>query len=136
MGNECPNGPCKELTPLSPEIQSLFTDYTFVEPGFSYDVEGEPRFFEGLYWEKQGWDVNSNGKEWDDYQLKAKYFVPLNQWKSEVRHTKRFVSTERERIAAEMFTNYAMSVKLGREFDAGLCMVSNTIGAVCLMRSG
>ena len=136
MGNECPNGPCKELTTLPPRIQSLYTDYTFVEPGFSYDVDGYTRFFEGMHFVDQGWDQNNNGVRWDDWKLEAKYSVPLDQWKSQVRHTKRFVSTERERIAAEMFTNYSMSVKLGREFDAGLCMISNTTGAVCLMRSG
>ena len=35
-----------------------------------------------------------------------------------------------------MFTPYSMSVKLGDGFEAGLCMISNTSGAVCLMRSG
>ena len=34
------------------------------------------------------------------------------------------------------FSDFSISVKLDSEFDAGLCMISNTSGAVCLMRAG
>ena len=88
-----------------------------------------------MEWVEQSWDVNSNGKKWDDYKLEAKYETPLNTWKAQVGDTKRYISTERERIARETFTTYAMTVKLGREFNAGLCMISDRNGAVCLMRS-
>ena len=136
MGNECPNGPCKELMQLPADIQSLYTDYITVEPGFAYDVDGHTRFFEGYKIVDSGYDRNNNGWHWDDHHLEAQWDSPLNTWKSQVNHEKRFISTERERIAAEMFTPYSMSVKLGDGFDAGLCMISNTSGAVCLMRSG
>ena len=88
-----------------------------------------------MEWVEQSWDVNGNGMKWDDYKLEAKYETPLSTWKAQVHDTKRYISTERERIAAQTFTTYAMTVKLGREFDAGLCMISDRNGAVCLMRS-
>ena len=35
------------------------------------------------------------------------------------------------------FSDFSISVKLDSElFEAGLCMISNTSGAVCLMRAG
>ena len=135
MGNECPNGPCKELMQLPAELQTLFTDFIEVEPGFSYDVDGYTRFFEGMSWERTGWDRNNNGHHWDDWKLEANYETPLNTWKAQVDDHKRYITTERERIAAERFSTYAMTVKLGKEFDAGLCLQSSFNGAVCLMRS-
>ena len=136
MGNECPNGPCKELMQIPANVQDLFTDYITVEPGFAYDVDGYTQFFEGYKLVHDGHDSNNNGWWWDDVHVEAQYYNPLNQWKSQVNHEKKFISSERERIAAEMFTTYAMSVKLGNGFNAGLCLISNTSGTVCLMRSG
>ena len=57
--------------------------------------------------------MNSNGVRWDDYNLKREYDTPLNNWKAQVDDYKKYITTERERIAAERFSTYAMTVKLG-----------------------
>ena len=91
MGNECPRGPCKELTQLTPLIQSLFKDFERVEPGFSYDVDGYTRFFLGVEWTHTGWN-NYDGPNgsWAQYggldvptwKREKKYEVPLENWKA------------------------------------------------------